>query len=443
MAKYNHAYNSILLNKNNKCIDEKLCYDLDTHSWFDTKIHINKKKYKSHSFENESEHFDTLKIELKLTKKQKDIIFPQFRAIIDIYNKANAHIKKICTKNNVKKIGQFKKFCNYYKIRKDIKEFIHDKCSETNNYIHTGNYAVEKLVNNYKSAFGNLEFYNKVEMNNWHYCKQRKFMTYEPGNLKLNINKNKKVKSLYIKMLDMTLECVNDISVESEEIKHNCDFSYDNYEKKFYLHLPKKIETVKKGCRYKKCGIDGGCRTFMTVYSPEKTYEMVTSEVSYPKMKNYFKKVDNLQSRHDKKEIGNKKYSKAREKYERRMRNKIKDMHSKVANKLCRNYDEINIGKMNVQKMIEKKKENKNKELPDIVKRRLVVLSHYTFIGRLKNIAKKYGTKVSVVSEYMTTKTCHNCRTKKEMGILKIYECKKCKIKIDRDINSAINIYLK
>ena len=439
--KYKYAYNSILLNDSDRCVNEKKCYDVDSNSWFDIKIHDNRTTKKSHSFENESSGFDTLKIEVELTKKQKDVIFPQFRAFIDIYNKANAHIKKICEEKKVKTIGQFKQNCNNFKIRKELNEYIHAKCEKVNMYRHTGDYAVKKLIENYKSSFGNLKFYDKFEMNDWHYGKYRKFITYEPGNLKLNVDKKGKVESLYIKKLNITLECINDVILEIPEINHNCDFSYDKFEKKFYFHLS---TTIKEGKRYEKCGVDGGIRTFATVYSPEKTYEMGTSDTTYGKMKNYFKKIDNLQSRHDKKEIGDTKYGKTREKYERKMRNKIKDMHCKIANKLCRNYDKINIGKMNIHSMIKKKSmENKKNELPEIVKRRMMVLSMYKFMERLKNIAKKYGTKVVVVSEYMTTKTCHNCKTIKEMGKLKIYECEKCKIKIDRDINASINMYNK
>ena len=39
---------------------------------------------------------------------------------------------------------------------------------------------------------------------------------------------------------------------------------------------------------------------------------------------------------------------------------------------------------------------------------------------------------------------CHNCENlKMNLGSKKIYECDKCKIKIDRDINASINIYKK
>ena len=50
--------------------------------------------------------------------------------------------------------------------------------------------------------------------------------------------------------------------------------------------------------------------------------------------------------------------------------------------------------------------------------------------------------KVLTVDEFRTSKTCCNCKNiKKELKAEKTYECKKCKLVIDRDINASINIY--
>ena len=57
-------------------------------------------------------------------------------------------------------------------------------------------------------------------------------------------------------------------------------------------------------------------------------------------------------------------------------------------------------------------------------------------------MAKKYDSKINLINEYKTSKTCHNCKNEHQnLGNNKIYECVKCKIKIDRDINASINIY--
>ena len=76
------------------------------------------------------------------------------------------------------------------------------------------------------------------------------------------------------------------------------------------------------------------------------------------------------------------------------------------------------------------------------VKRRLVALSHYKFRMKLKALAPKFGTIVKEIDEYMTSKKCHNCgNIKKDLGSAKVYKCEKCNVKLNRDINAAINIY--
>jgi transposase len=57
-------------------------------------------------------------------------------------------------------------------------------------------------------------------------------------------------------------------------------------------------------------------------------------------------------------------------------------------------------------------------------------------------MATKYNSNVIEVSEYLTSKTCSICRNiNDELGSSKTYKCTNCPICIDRDINSAINIY--
>lgn len=57
-------------------------------------------------------------------------------------------------------------------------------------------------------------------------------------------------------------------------------------------------------------------------------------------------------------------------------------------------------------------------------------------------MAIKYKSNIKDINEYTTSKKCHNCQNiHKELGANKIYNCDKCKIEIDRDINASINMY--
>ena len=75
----------------------------------------------------------------------------------------------------------------------------------------------------------------------------------------------------------------------------------------------------------------------------------------------------------------------------------------------------------------------------------LLKLSHYRFRQRLYEKTKEYKNfRVYTINESFTTKTCTNCGyIKNNVGSAKIFNCDKCFIKIDRDINGARNIFLK
>ena len=80
--------------------------------------------------------------------------------------------------------------------------------------------------------------------------------------------------------------------------------------------------------------------------------------------------------------------------------------------------------------------------LQTITKRRLLALSHYKFREKLKLRAFKFGCKITEVSEYLTSKTCSNCKVINDnLGSSKVFKCSSCKLCIDRDINASINIY--
>ena len=80
--------------------------------------------------------------------------------------------------------------------------------------------------------------------------------------------------------------------------------------------------------------------------------------------------------------------------------------------------------------------------LYDIVKRRLMALSHYRFRMKLHSMSKKFDANIIETDEYLTSKCCSNCKNiKDDLGSAKLYMCTKCNIVINRDINASINIY--
>jgi len=61
----------------------------------------------------------------------------------------------------------------------------------------------------------------------------------------------------------------------------------------------------------------------------------------------------------------------------------------------------------------------------------------------LKFKCKNTKTRLYIVDESYTSKTCTRCGQINNVGASERYECERCRIKIDRDVNGSRNIMLK
>ena len=121
-----------------------------------------------------------------------------------------------------------------------------------------------------------------------------------------------------------------------------------------------------------------------------------------------------------------------------RIQNMIKELHYKSANFLCKNYSTIILGKLSTQGIT-----SKTSKLQPNEKLYSYAISHDKFRTILKQKALKYGSKVHIVCEGNTSRTCGVCGSIKEIKNNRIYKCEVCKSIIDRDINGARNILIK
>ena len=241
-----------------------------------------------------------------------------------------------------------------------------------------------------------------------------------------------------------------------QEIKKTFTLQYDKYYNKYYLLIPYEINKVDNGIecylsniqkiknninnRIKiknKCGIDGGIRTFLSVYNDNETLE-IGNDIKKV-LKPFYNKIDKITSLKDINKLSERKYKIGITKIYEKISNKIKDLHWKSSNYLCKNYNTICIGKLNTRSIVNNNKSNIN----DITKRLLYSLSHYKFRMILKIQCEKYNCNYKEVNEYETSKRCHICKKINNVGSSKIYKCEECKIELDRDINASINIYKK
>jgi putative transposase len=121
-----------------------------------------------------------------------------------------------------------------------------------------------------------------------------------------------------------------------------------------------------------------------------------------------------------------------------KIKNLIHDMHNQTASWLSQSFGKILLPTFGTSKM------QQGTTLGSTTKRKLQCLSHYSFQQKLKWMCHKNGSKLFLVEEHFTTKTCGNCgMINNEIGSNKTFSCGHCRCIIDRDINGARNIYIK
>jgi transposase len=191
-----------------------------------------------------------------------------------------------------------------------------------------------------------------------------------------------------------------------------------------------------------QCGIDPGMSQFLTIYSPNKMYEVCGGK--HTKFIEIFKQIDRLKRRYKsgkksrkcKRTLSEATFKRALLKRNDYLHNMVTDMHWKVAKMLCVEFDKIVIGKFSTKQAI-----SNEGDLPAYVKRVLVALRHYGFREKLQMQAEKYKCTVIEANEYKTTMTCSNCGHEQSMGKNKVYDCESCELKMGRDDNAARNIF--
>jgi putative transposase len=235
------------------------------------------------------------------------------------------------------------------------------------------------------------------------------YKTYNLGNIKASKKQSKK---------DYT------------EIKHDCRLMFKNNH--WYIIIP--IKKKREKIEYKKskiCSLDPGITTFQTMYSPDRVYKFQRDPVVLKRLQ---LKLDKMQSLRDKKQIGKQHYKRRERKLYQKQEDLIDDLHFKTANILTKEYKIILLPSFESQKMAKKGKR---------ICRNLLQLKHYKFKQRIKEKCEERCCELRICTEEYTSKTCGWCGKVNILKNYNIFECSECKLKIDRDINGARNIFIK
>ena len=194
--------------------------------------------------------------------------------------------------------------------------------------------------------------------------------------------------------------------------------------------------------------LDPGVRSFQTFYSPGNDFGSFASG-GCDHLDKEMKKCDQACSALKQEGISRrqrKKLEKSKFRAIERVKNLVSEVHKKVANDLCTNYDTIMLPVFASKQMVKKAKDPNDK--PRVISaktaRLLLTRRHFQFREYLKSKAIMRGKELVVVTEEYTTQCCGQCgNLKKNLGGSKVYKCAKCSFVCGRDENAARNIFLK
>jgi putative transposase len=220
------------------------------------------------------------------------------------------------------------------------------------------------------------------------------------------------------------------------QFEHDCVLAHDNGAY-CIIYTSTRKEDTHSDHTSNLISLDPGIRTFQTGFSPEG---------DAIKMGNFYETgLDNLHNKLDKyRSLRDKNHGRTRYTLKRRCRNielqiknKVFNLHNQIGSFLARNYKTILLPLFGTSVM------QKGSELSSTVKRRLWTLSHYKFQNKMINLCNRYNSKLYIIDESFTTKTCGNCGILNEVGSNKVFKCNNCTYCMDRDVHGARNILIK
>ncbi len=205
---------------------------------------------------------------------------------------------------------------------------------------------------------------------------------------------------------------------------------------KYYMSIVYENQIYKKPYNIgSKIAIDLGIKTSAVCYDGNSFKEELLPE----KIEKLYNKHKKVCTKYSKAKNNSKNKLKLLKRFNKTYKRTIcsrNDWQNKLVDNLTKSYETIIIDKM----PFTLKKTLKN------VNRKKMSIAPYRFLERLIFKSKEYGNKIFTIKPGTpTTQTCSNCgnvKLKEDRLTLKdrIYECKCCGFKEDRDLNAAINL---
>ena len=213
------------------------------------------------------------------------------------------------------------------------------------------------------------------------------------------------------------------------------------------MRRTKPADSDPEGRRKTVVSLDPGCRSFNVYYDRTGRHGELLSGAEEG-INARCKRIDGLCAQHSKlakakhltRQVRRRRKRRVRKTLARErksMRNWMRNAHYDASNFLLSRYDVVLAPTFAVKDMAKRN----TRVFGSKTARAMYNWSHYSFRQRLKSKAFSYaGRSVIEIGEPGTSKTCGCCGSwKADLGGNHIYECSKCNITIDRDVNGARN----
>src|SRR5437868_4159034 len=339
-------------------------------------------------------------------------------------------------------------------------------------HINAMDYAVKEAVTNYKTNIQKLMKGTITSFNMNYKTLEHTFLTVYHG----HIEGNSFYKNIFGNFANEYINKGKKESFNFSSINQEVKVLFNKNKTKYIMLVPSTSKIIpKKEAKNKIISLDVGLRTFLTGISERRIENIGISEKMIENTKilpnndeknmkqsfvKCYNRVDKLRYQIDKKQelINNKKYTqkdyvkiikniknmrKKEKRINKKLSNKVDDFDWKTCKYLVENYDTILIGNMSTKSITKNNKEDNNNELSKLNKRLAYSLKFYQFKERLAFKCQEYRRHFKIIDEAHTSKTCSSCGFyKSDLGSNKTFNCDKCKMIMDRDINGARNIYL-
>ncbi len=268
----------------------------------------------------------------------------------------------------------------------------------------------------------------------------------------------KRYQNIVVHLTEPSPEGFHEVAV-SRDARGNyfCSFVYDDAEQQqepepeSETHKTNKKRNKRKQHPLREEGIvafDLGIKTLATGYTDEGRFYHIGGFKGY---RYYNKQLDKIRSKRDKCKKHSRRYKYLSTVYKRVAeikRNKQQDCLHKASHLIAGTLAEraVVIGDLSQRQMVIKKKEGETpKERRKRQIRNRMVYNEwglYSFVHMLAYKCVRFGKELHIISERDTTKMCHVCKHKQDMPLWKrTYRCANCGLVMDRDENSAVNIY--